>query len=406
MRCVIFGVLWFVMTGVGLGGCSVGGFQGPDNTNSSSSAPDALLKRVAGQVSKGPVAGGRVKIYNLNSDGSMGQLLKTTVTNAFGQYSTSVNISGPSLFAVSGGSYIDEATGQTMTIPTDKPLRAAKDTVSETMSIAVTPLTELAVRKASTLLIATNIASANQLVSELFKFDILATQPLAPTMDDFAQLTASQAQKDYTLALAAISQMASDYYNGSVDATLTAMAYDLTVGATLGQVTGPQFQTALRKFLVSSRNATGVSDINATNLVNAGGGTLTLKLATAGTLPAGASVSGVQATITLPPGVTIRVDDFNGYQAVGSVVFVSGTFANAQSQFTWGHYVPAAAGSPATLLVAVAQSTGTSLGEFLTIVCDLPVGVTYTALDFSLSSFKVVDYNSAAELPGITVEIN
>jgi hypothetical protein len=261
------------------------------------------------------------------------------------------------------------------------------------------------VRQASTLLIATNIASANQLVSELFKFDILATQPLAPTADDFSDINADQAQKDYALALAAISQMASDYYNGSVNATLTAMAYDLTVGATLGQVTGPQFQTALRKFLASSRNATGVSDINATNLVNAGGGTLTLKLATAGTLPAGASVSGVQATITLPPGVSIRVDNFVNYEAAGSVVFASGIFTEAKKT-TGGHYVPAAGGNPATLSVAAAQSIGSSLGEFLTVVCDMPAGTTYTASDFSLSSFKVVDYNSAAEVSGVTVEIH
>lgn len=404
MRRANLWVLWLVMTGMGLGGCGVGGFQGPDNTNSSAVAPNALLKRVGGMVTKGPVAGGEIEVYNLNSNGSVGQRLKTTVTNAFGQYSTSVNISGPALFVATGGSYTDEATGQAKTIPAEAPLRAAKDTVSATMSVAVTPLTELAVRQAGKLLTATNIASANQLVSEIFKFDILATQPLAPTADDFAETNSSQAQKDYALALASISQMASDYYNGSVDTALAAMAYDLTVGTTLGQVTGPQFQSALKKFLASSRNTTGVSNINATNLVNAGGGSLTLKLSTVGTLPAGASISGVQATITLPPGVTIRVDDFINYRAASSVLFASGTFANAQ--YTYGHYVPASGSSPATLSVAVPQATSSSLGEFLTLVCDLPVGVTYTASDFSLSSFKVVDYNNAAELPSVTVEIH
>lgn len=404
MRRANLWVLWLVMMGVGLGGCGVGGFQGPDNTNSSSSAPNALLKGVVGQVSKGPVAGGQVKIYNLNSDGSVGQLLKTTTTNAFGQYTTHANISGPSLFVVTGGSYTDEATGQTMTISSDTPLRAAKDTVSETMTVAVTPLTELAVRQASKLLIATNIASANQLVSGIFKFDIIATQPLAPTQDDFADIYADQTQKDYALALAAISQMAGDYYNGSIAAVLAAMTYDLTAGTTLGQITGTQFQAALKKFLASSGNTTGVTDINATNLVNAGGGTLTLKLSTAGTLPAGASVSGVQATITLPPGVTIRVGNFVDYEAASSVVFASGAFANAQ--YMSGHYVPASGSSPATLTVALAQATGSSLGEFLTVVCDMPVGAAYSASNFSLSSFNVVDYNSAAELPGITVEIH
>lgn len=404
MRYANLWITWLVLMGIGLGGCGVGGFQGPDNTGSSSPQSNALLKRVTGQVSKGPVAEGQVNIYNLNSNGSAGQLLKTTSTNAFGQYTTSVNISGPSLFVITGGSYTDEATGQSMTIPADTPLRAAKDTVSATMSVAVTPLTELAVRQTGGLLTATNIATANQMVSEIFKFDVLTTQPLAPTADDFAQLTAGQSQKDYALALAAISQMASDYYNGSISAALTAMAYDLTTGTTLGHATGSQFQTSLKKFLASNRNMTKVSDINNTNLVNAGGGTLTLKLATVGTLPAGATVSGVQATITLPSGVSIRVGDFNDYQAVGTVVYASGTFANAQ--YSTGRYVPAVGGSPATLSVAVVQATGSSLGEFLTVVCDMPIGSTYRASDFSLSSFKVVDYNSGADLPGITVEIH
>jgi hypothetical protein len=387
-----------------LSGCGYGGFENPANTGPGSATANALLKRVAGQVSAGPVAAGQVAIYNLNSNGSQGQLLKTTITNGFGLYTTSVGISGPSLFVVSGGNYTDEATGQTMTIPSDVPLRAAKDTVAATMSVAVTPLTELAVRQAGKLLIATAIATANQLVSGVFKFDIIATQPLAPTADDFAQTATVQPQKDYTLALAAFSQMAADYYGGSVNAALSALAYDLTTGTTLSTTTGTQLQASLKKFLASPANLTRVTDINTTNLVNVGGPTMTLKLATAGTPPAGTSIYGIEFALNLPPGATVRVSDFSSYQVDSSVLFLSGVFAStADAVYNYGHYVPQSADAPATITFVLGQATGVGLGEFATLICDLPIGSTYTAANFSIASAKIVDGNGNV-IPGLTID--
>jgi hypothetical protein len=394
MHFLIMGIVLVMLSG-----CGVGGFQGPDNTYGNPT-PDVQLKRVAGQVSLGPVVGGQVSIYNLNSNGSTGQLLKTTVTNGFSQYTSSVAITGPSLYVATGGSYTDEATGQTMTIPTASPLRAAMDTVSSTMSIAITPLTELAVQQASTLLIATNIASANLLVSSLFKFDIVATQPLAPTTDDFAQLNVIQAQKDYALALAGISQMAVDYYSGSLTGVLAAMYYDISNNQKLSSATALQFTTALSHFLASTNNQTGVSDINATNLVNAGGTSLTLKLVTTGQLPAGVSIYGVQLHLTLPAGVTIRVSDFTTYQADSLVVYSSGVAPASLNAY--GKYTPAAGGQPATLSLAVPSAAGWTLGEFLTVICDLPPGTSYTSADFAVSQVEVVDGNGAV-IPGVTV---
>jgi len=401
MNFLIMGIMLVMLSG-----CGVGGFQGPDNTYGNTQ-PDPVLDIVTGEVSLGPVVGCQVSIYSLNSNGSVGQLLKTTVTyntnGTFGQYSSSVGITGPSLYVATGGSYTDEATGQTMTIPADSPLRAAMDTESPTMSIAITPLTELAVKQASTLLIATNIASANQLVSSLFKFDIIATQPLPPTADGFAKLNVTQSQKDYALALAGISQMAVDYYQGSLTQALDAMNYDLTNNKSLSSATAQQFTTALSHFLSSSNNSTGVSSINATNLVNAGGPALTLKLVTTGQLPAAGSIYGVQLQLTLPAGVSIRVSDFNTYLVDSSVLYSSGE-APADLYAT-GYYKPAAGGQPAIVNLAVpSAAAGWTIGEFATLICDLPPGATYTSANFTVSAVKIID-GSGQVIPGISIAV-
>lgn len=394
-----------------LGGCSAGGFQGSDNTGQGST-PNALLKRVNGTASKGIIRGGNVSLYALNSNGTVGTLLKTTSTSAFGLYSTSANLTttaGTALLSVSG-TYRDEATGTDLAVPSDKPLRAAVDKVSSVMTIAITPLTELAVRKADTpplRLVSGNIEAANKLVSDIFKVDIVTTQPLNPTAELFGYVATAQAQKDYTLVLAAISQMAHDYYGGSVDDTIAAMHNDLAKGDALGDVTSGQFKAALTKFLQSDQNQTGVRDISATNLTNAGGGTKVIKLATSGTLQPGTLISGITVTIALPPGVTVRISDFAYYEADSRTMYASGVFSSPDIAITnsIGHFVPASGSESAYLKVsAFGPTSGSGLGEFLTVVCDLPAGATYSASNFSLPYLKVVDHDGIV-LQGVTVEI-
>jgi len=381
-------------------GCSAGGFQGSDNAPQGPAA-NVLLKSVNGVASKGIIRGGDVSIFALNSDGSVGMRLKTTKTNVFGLYSASLNVTGPMLVSVSG-IYTDEATGLESVIPQDAPLRAAIDTLSSVMTIAVTPLTELAVRKSMPMLVGGNIAAANKLVSDMFRADIVATQPIDPTAQSFAYVANKQAQKDYTLALAAVSQMAHDYYGGSVSDTIAAMNNDLAKGDTLGMVTSGQLKTALTKFLQSSQNQTGIKDINATNLTNVGGGTKVIKLATRGTLEPGSSIYAITVTVALPLGVTVRVSDFALYMADSRAVYASGVFPT--DIYTIGRFVPAVGSEPALLTVLVPQATGSGLGEFLTIVCDVPIGTSYTAPDFSLRSLKIVN-GDGVELQGVSAEI-
>jgi len=391
-------------------GCSAGGFQGSDNPPDQNAIANAALKRVHGTASKGIIRNGNVSIFALNSNGSKGPLLKKASTNAFGKYSSSVTLSGPTLVSASGA-YTDESTGLEAVIPEDAPLRAAIDTVSSVMTIAITPLTELAVRKADTpplRLVGGNIAAANKLISDIFKVDIINTPPLDPTLETFSDVATSLEQKDYTLVLAALSQMAKDSYGGSLNDTIAAMNTELAKGDSIGAVIGAQFQAALTNFLKSDKNKTGVTDISKTNLTNAGGSTKIIKLATSGTLQAGKAVYGITVKIALPPGVTVRISDLVYHEADSRAVYASGVFSSAPNlgiRNSIGQFVPASGTEAAYLnITAFGATSGSSLGEFLTVVCDMPIGSNFSASDFKVPAFKAVD-GDGNELQGVTIMI-
>jgi len=69
---------------------------------------------ISGTATKGPLGNATVVVYQLNSDGSRGEVLATASTASDGSFTASGNISGPVAVVVTGGSYIDEATGQTV----------------------------------------------------------------------------------------------------------------------------------------------------------------------------------------------------------------------------------------------------------------------------------------------------
>jgi hypothetical protein len=107
----------------------------------------------------------------------------------------------------------------------------------------------------------------------------------------------------------------------------------------------------------------------------------------------------------LPAGVTIRVSDFTAakYQADSSVLYSSGV-APAKLITLESLYTPAAGGQPATLVPAVTSNNGWPLGAFLTVICDLPAGSSYTSADFLVSQVSVID-NYGDLIPGVSVVV-
>jgi len=266
------------LSGCGGGGGSNGGTQAATTT---------VIK---GTVSKGPIRNGTVRIYALNADGSKGVLLKETATDNNAGYSADISPYTGAVLVEASGSYTDEATGLPMTISANAPLRAALPSISGTVTTAVTPLTELAVRQAPALTPA-NITAANKKVSDVFKFDVIATQPVAPTAAAFTGGTTTQTQIDYTLALATISQMA----NGAeVASVVNSLSSDLGSGSTFSATMQNTFQSALTSFVSGASNEIGAT-VGSTNLTSIGKKTVVVRLSSAGA-PTG-TITGIELTI-------------------------------------------------------------------------------------------------------------
>jgi YVTN family beta-propeller protein len=207
---------------------------------------------VSGTASKGPIGGGTVNVVALKADGSQGALLGTATTNPDGSYSISVgSYTGSVLVVVSGGTYKDEATNTVVT--NTATFRAAVSDATGTVSASVTPFTELAVQNAGTLTTANITASNNQVSTMLGGVNILTTKPVDVSGSSSG---ASQAEKDYGLMLAALSQMANTSGKSIAD-LVSDIKNDLSDGKL--DTTGAVLNTSLATFLTSSNNHSGMT---------------------------------------------------------------------------------------------------------------------------------------------------
>lgn len=433
MKMRILSVLMFALAAMSLSGCGFGGFSPSESSGSSSqSASSDAGTVISGVVSKGIFNKGKVRVYAVNTDGSE-TLLRSASIGAYGTYSASLgsnktaangSYSGVVLVKASG-SYIDEATGSELTIDDNYPLRSVIANLSGKSNVVVTPLTELAARlalakqTANRQLTAKDVTDANALVSEMFKVNIIGVKPVEPNTSSsgFGNAGTTQAQKDYTLALATISQMAKDG-QGGLAGILNVLGTDVADGV-ISTENATAFQTALTTYLGSDKNATGVRDVTSTNLVNVGGTTKVVRLATSEKTGSAAVINGITVTLHLPPGVTLRADfsvpEKKEKEPLQGTVVASGVGALAGSQLR-AAYVPAAAATPALVTLTLINAAGFTAGEFVSITCDVPAGASVKTTDFSIyrnadvpndpRNFKAVDGNGAAFPSGvISVEI-
>ena len=228
-------------------------------SGSSTGSTASTATEISGVASKGLINGGTVTVYALNDDGTKGKSLGTAITAADGTYSVDIGTyNGNVLVEVKDGTYKDEATG---TDKTNTTLRAALTGATGNVTIAVTPLTELAVKKAGdTILTKSAIENANSVVTALAGVDIVGTIPAdaskaaGTTVDDTA----------YSLILAAISQMSADQAK-TVEEVIDAIKTDLDDDG-IAQTAAPELKTALQTFIASPNNKSDVTDLTQTSL--------------------------------------------------------------------------------------------------------------------------------------------
>lgn len=135
--------------------------------------------------------------------------------------------------------------------------------------------------------------------------------------------------------------------------------------------------------------------------------TAVLKISTQGSLAGGTQIGGINISINLPAGVTVKATaDANSGLLVtdAGVVTASGAAAGTNATVLAVY----TAGPPATVSINLANPNGFSTGEFVTVNCDIAAGNSPKSADFSLADFNAVDLNGAAVTgltPGFTAGI-
>ncbi len=365
------------------------------------SAPVATTK-IAGTASKGILFPGSVSIYALDAAGTKATTaLATVATVAGGFFTADIGAYTGAVAIEATGTYTDEATLAPVTISPARPMRAALDAVSPatTKRFAVTPLTDLAYSLAGTLTPA-NIAAANARVSSLFKLaDITGIEPVQASVA--AMTDVGTDRQAYTLALAAISQMA--HANNpttaaafsQIESILTSLLNDLNASATasFGISNRNQFSSALG--VVSSGTLSGFTSATA-SLASVGTNTLKLTLTSSG-IPSGTLIGGITGTISLPAGTSIRL------APAGTVEVLAGLFRFTGAGVT-NVLIPTNY-SNSTFTFAIATTSGFAQGDFATLEVDVSSG-TPTAASFTITPTKIADAtNNAAAIPGATLSL-
>lgn len=302
-----------------LSGCGGGGGGSPATTSSTT---------VSGIASKGPLNGSSVCAYAITGGAKGAPLGICQTTDNTGNYPP-INLgayTGPVLFVATGGSYVDEATGATVTLslPLDSMLSNATGGAVE---VAVTPLTELAYQIAIASaggLTSANIQAAITPVQDNFGVaDIIHTMPV-DALNVPANATA--AQKTYALALATLSQ----YLHGQpagislVDALRTmqlCLAAPTTGCGNADAKVGTLLNTALNAFMASHPAFSGMNSL----------------LAKFGSIPSSGSI----VLVTFNPLPSVTVGQTPPYsQSVVQTITPSSTYTYSIDTLANGNGVP------------------------------------------------------------------
>jgi len=171
---------------------------------------------INGTAINGPLADAEITAFSITDNGTKGESAGVGLTDVQGNFSISVgDHSGPVLLGMSGGHYIDEATGININLSQNDHMTSAilSHPVDSIMnSIRITPLTTMTQDMAQTMfggMTHENIMSENNAVAHYFEIsDILHVKPMDPGTAGTGT-GADQDMINYGMVIAAMSQYAS-----------------------------------------------------------------------------------------------------------------------------------------------------------------------------------------------------
>lgn len=323
---------------------------------------------VEGKALKGAIKNASIKIYTLNAQGYRETAVGEGATGSDGSFSVmATGEGGPiALVVASGGTYTDEATGQTITIPSWWEMTAVVAWPSDYTKVNLTPLTLIAAEQ--TLCRITKqedpvsaMENAKRSVASVFGLDginINETEPADLTIPSSTTMSRGNAEVEYGLVLAALSQVIS---NEGLPSSQTLdliknIAEDLSDGSAdnLGPNGGalPNYITATPSYVISglegasndflrnSRNASGIK----------GASSPTYKPAQGSSTPSNPGGGG-ETTWGAPTGVTASAGDGEvtvSWSAVTDATSYNVYYSDASGTGTGGTLVSVTA-SPATI---------------------------------------------------------
>jgi hypothetical protein len=255
---------------------------------------------MTGTAFMGGMSSGTMTAYSV-SNGTMGPPIGMSSVDASGSFGISLGAyAGTVMLQMTGGSFMDEATGTTMTMQAGDVMTACVPSVAAgatTTGVQVTPLTSMAQARAQNMaggMTAANAGTANTAVGNYFMTgDVLVTSPMDPAMAG-SGTGADQGRKNYGMSIAAMSQYAKTIgMTVSSSGLVTAMMKDATdgtmngmMGSTsismggmsggMGGMSGTMMQTtagtsglatAMTAFVGSARNKSGVPAADVQTLV-------------------------------------------------------------------------------------------------------------------------------------------
>ncbi|MBD3649554.1 MAG: hypothetical protein HUJ31_19340, partial [Pseudomonadales bacterium] len=239
--------------------------------------PVSTTVSIGGGVTKGPVAGATINVYAVDENGDKSaEPIATATTDENGQYTIELtDFTGVYIVEATGGTYVDEATGTSKSIPAEAPLRAVStvETADEstTVTASVTPLTEIATQVAEQKpggLTADNVTAGNDEVGSLFfgttegaGENLLTTTPADITKEDSE--TASDDERLYGLMVGAISEL--ENQTGSLAEAVSTIANDIAADGNLSD-SSDDLVAATNTVISSPTNNSGVT--SATKVTN------------------------------------------------------------------------------------------------------------------------------------------
>lgn len=233
----------------------------------------------AGRAIKGPVEGATVEILALRPTGALGEELGSGATDATGAFEIEIGgFTGWAVARVTGGTFVDEDTGATLTIPPDAPLLGFVDVQELPSEFALTPLSTIAAALARSFAHdpeATVEDSVENALATTGAYFGIADLALVAPADLTAGPVAPGPEADAAIVVAALSELAAD--RGVPVLELThALARDAGDGRFDGKEFGAdivlggdplpptvatsELATSIEDFLGSPRNASGLDE--------------------------------------------------------------------------------------------------------------------------------------------------